>query len=528
VSKEKNDIQAQLFVVEFSLFDTVTNSTAFISEKELRADLNFMLFGQYPVKATVEVQQVTSWEKASLFIAGTVKSTENNIPSQLEFYIKEHLEMLYDTSNSKIRNAKAVYTNSKLQQQSSLKNNLALNIRKAKTDMQFQIVSTDLENQRKIVSSIEDELQKANDKTQELQKMINNHCMIERYEEICIPREQCSECVQNISTLLQSQCSVPCTDPVKIVEIVGYKMESRYKFVPRVICKTRKRCYLSVCITHEECETRSICTRVTYLKVIYEEKEIEDPNRRCTKTCPQESILIPISSECCTLVGCTRKQDDNCTRKNKQCSRSRRIIYKELARSQNANAVILQSYDGAKENETALRLKVEQLRIRKIVDDQRYNDSYKILSESNLAVYLASAAYEKIQNETNIDQFQKFQTSRNAKPMFDSLKIKSMTFNATLVSDSPKVLQMVVVGNIESDRFTFAQTIAVDFNILEGSLRNAAAEIVKDTISGHKSKRSLRSRHESTEQSNINHYKFQGKCTDLQNIIESNPKTAQL
>jgi len=521
VSKKKYDIQAQLFVVEFSLFDTVTNSTAFINQNELKADLSLMLFDQYPVMATVDVKQVTTWEKASLFIVGTLKNTEKNIPSLLEIYIKEHLKMLYNTFDAKIKNAKAVYSKSKLLQQSYLKNNIAVNNRKAKTDMQYRLASIELENQTKTVSSIEAELQKASDKIKELQKMIDNHCMIERCEEICIPQEQCTECVQNISTLLQSQCSVPCTDPVKIVEIVGYKMDSRYEYVPRVICKTRKRCYFSVCITHEECETRSVCIRVTFLKAIYEEKEVVDPNRRCTKSCPRESVIIPVSSKCCSLVGCTRKQDDNCTRKNEECSISRSIIYNQLMSSQNNSTNILQKYDEAKENETALRLKVEQLRVRKIVNDQRHNDSYKVLSESNEAVDIASAAYEKIKTETNVAQFQKFQKSRNAKPIFDSLEIKSMTFNATLVSDSPKVLQMIVIGNIKGDQFTFSQIVTVDFNRLEGSLRNAAVEISEDSILGNNNQsRSLRSRREDTEQSNTNYYKFQTKCTELQNVIE--------
>ena len=523
VSKEKYEIQAQLFVVKFSLFDTVSSSTAFINEKVLKADLNLLLFGQYPAMATVIVKQVTSWEKASLSVAGELKNTVNNIPLKLELYIKEHLEMLYNRSIVKINNAKAVYRNSKLQQGFSLKNHLKMNISKGLTDMQFQLASIDLENQTKIVGSIESELQKANNKTQALQRMINDICMIEKCDEICIPREQCSTCVQDVSTLLQSQCNVPCTDPVKLVVTVGYVMAYRYEFVPREFCKAKLSCSVSRCSTKLECETRSVCIRVSYTNAIYEEKEVPvDPSHRCTRPCPLESVTIPVSSECCAPVGCTREQDDNCTRRNEQCSRSRRIIYSELARTQNANAIILQRYDEAKENETAFRLRVEQLRVRKNIVDQRYNDSYKVLLESNLAVDLATAAYEKIQNESNIDQFQKFQASRNARPIFDSLKIKSMAFNATLVSDSPKVLQMLMSGNIEGSKFTFSQAVTVDFNSLEGSLRDAAIDISEDVILAHnsQSKRSLRTQRQTTEQSNTTYFKFQMKCTDLQNIME--------
>ena len=525
VSKKNYEIQAQLFNIQFSLFDSVASTAAFINEKELRAvDLQLMLFGNFPANVNIKVEQVDSWDKASLYVVGKLIDNENNIPAKLESYIEEYLELLYNRFISKFKNAEAVFNNSILQQQLSENNQQNINNSKNLTDRLYQEASTNLENQAKIVDSIEDELQNANNQTRELQKMIDNLCTIRKCDEICIPQKKCEKCKQNVSTLLQSQCNIPCTDIVNISVIVGYKMECEYRYIPGEFCTTRQDCSYNQCVTREKCEIRSVCRKVYFEKEVYGEIKDNNTNRLCTKPCPKESVNIQLQSECCASVGCTRQQNDNCTRDNEKCDRERGKVYSELLESQNNNALLLQRLDEAKESETGLRLKVQQFRVRKSNIDQRYNESIKASTESKLAVHLASSAYKKLQKVNNVDLqiFQNFQTSRNSQLVFDSLKIKSMTFNATLVSNSPKVLQMLVAGSIEDSNFTFSQTITVDFNRLETSLRDAASKISEDTLLVHnyQSPRSSRSQREIEAQSNMNYYTYQVKCTDLQNVID--------
>jgi len=83
---------------------------------------------------------------------------------------------------------------------------------------------------------------------------------------------------------------------------------------------------------------------------------------------------------------------------------------------------------------------------------------------------------------------------------------------------------MFVTGIIENSEFSFTQAVTVDFNRLEGSLRDAAVEISEESIlnQNYRLRRSLRYQRENEINSNKdnNYYQFQMKCTDLQNAIE--------
>ena len=526
VSKEKYKIEAKLFSVKLSIFDAITNTMAFINEHELTASFSMMLFNMYPILATIKVEQTDSWEKASLFITGDFNNTANNIPSKLEFYIKDYLEILYNRSVVNTRNAELVYNNSLMQQTSSIENHENVNKSKALTDMLYQKAFVDLNNQLNAVNNIEVELQDASEETLNLQRMIDNLCTIRQCEEICSTMPQCNACSQDVGTLLQSQCSVSCTERITVTRFLGYRTRYRYVFVWRTFCGSFELCFLFWCFRLPICTIRGVCVSTSYMEPQFEEVEVgidELGSIACTRPCPAEYIIAPVMSTCCGDVGCTPMQDDNCASENDECRSRRGTVYSELARAQNANAEALERYDDAKEQETALRLRLAQLSVRKNNIDQKYNESTEILSEANLAVELASTAYNKVQNESNLDQFKTFKTSRYERPMFELLKIKHVTFNTTLISESPKVLQMLVTGSIKDSQFNFTQAITVDFNRLEGSLRDGAIEISEESIlnQDHRLRRSLRYRRESEKNLNADkYYQFQVKCTDLQNVIE--------
>ena len=513
-SKENFDITANLFNVQISIFDTVVNTMASINSNKLSANFAMEFYGRYLTKVALTIQQTSSWNEASIVLQGRFLEAVNNIPSMLEGYITEHLHSLYTRSLSRVRNAEVVYNKSLSRQMSATENHNRINNSKASTDALFRITSENLLDQQNVVSNISDELAEANEEIQELQSMIDSVCMITRCEEIRVPHEECNSCEQNVNTLIQGMCRVPCQKTVAIKVINRYQWVSRWEYLPRRICVNRYRCRFS-CHAVITCAFRSICVRVPYEVPVYDYR-IVTVDDVCDRPCPTNLIQAPVMAQCCAPVGCAEcMQDYTCANNNEQCRSTRNIIYENLSNEQATAGALLQRLDEETEKEAALKLELARLTVRKNSMNRRFAESQESLSDANMAVELASEIYEKIHNTTNVDQLEKLQDTEN-----NPIKVTSVLFNTTIISESPSVLLLAVTGNVQHLRFNFSHKVTVDFNRLELSLREAAIEITDSSIigGGYRSKRSLRYKRQTD--GGDNELKFQARCTNLENLIQ--------
>ena len=518
-SEEYFDIIARLFNVRISIFDTTVNTMASIDSDKLGANFVTELYGKYLTEVSLTMQQTSSWNGASLLLQGRFMDAVNNIPSMLEDYITEHLHSLYTRSLIRVRNAEVVYNNSLSRQVSATENYNEINNSKVLTDELFQTTSESLQNQQNLVSNVSDELAESSEEIQELQSMINNVCMINRCEEICVPHEECSTCEQNVNTLIQGRCRVSCQRPVTIRVVSRYAYRSRWQYVRRRVCRRRFFCFFILCSRLRWCSVRSVCARVETLEPVFQNR-IVTVNDVCDRPCPANLIQAPVMAQCCAPVGCAeRTQDYTCANNNEQCRSTRNIIYENLSNEQANAAALLQRLDEENEKEATLKLKLAQLTVRKNNMDRRFAESQESLADANMAVKLTSDMYDKIHNATNLDQLARLQDTEN-----NPIQVTSAVFNTTMISESPSVLLLVVTGNVQHLGYSFSHEVTVDFNRLELSLREAAVEITDTSIigGGYRSKRSLRYGRQTEDGNthNANELQFQARCTNLENLIQ--------
>ena len=513
-SKEKYEIAANLFNVQISIFDTMVNTMASINSNKLSTNFVMELYGKYPVEVALTVQQTSSWNEALIRIQGRFLDVVNTIPSWLEEYITEHLHSLYNRSLIRVRNAEVVYNKSLSQQLSATESYNKINNSKVSTDTLYQTVSENLIDQQNVVSNISDELADANEEIQELQSMIDSVCMITSCEEICVPHEECTSCEQNVNTLIQGRCRVECQRSITVKVVARYERVSRWVFVARRGCGITIRCGF-FCRRGFLCLFRSVCVRISYLKPVFEYRRVLVDDV-CDRPCPTNLIQAPVMAQCCAPVGCAeRMQDYTCANNNEQCRSTRNVIYENLSNEQAAAGTLLQRLDEETEKEAALKLELARLTVRKNNMNRRFSESQESLSDANMAVELASEMYKKIHNATNLDQLEKLQDTEN-----NPINVTSVLFNTTIISESPSVLLLAVTGNVQHLGYNFSYKITIDFNRLELSLREAAAEITDSSIigGGYHSKRSLRYKRQTD--GGDNELQFQARCTNLENLIQ--------
>ena len=524
-SGETYDIRSQLLNIQFSIFDTVVNSTAFIDKHKLTSKFLINLYNKYPTEVKITVSQVSSWDQSSISVHGTYMHLPHNIPSKLASYINVYLSTVHTRALMKIKNAESVYDNALSQQLSATETFMQQNSSKFLNDLMYQAVSDELNDQVILVRNITDELQEANEDVRELRERIDNICMIQTCEEICVPSLNCTSCERQVSALIQGDCTVECEESVTVTEVVRYELKYRWEYIPRRYCGFRVRCLLWIlppCFVSVGCRTRGVCVRLSYLEPIFETRTFT-VRTLCTRPCPANLIEAPVMDECCANVGCERYQQNRaCASENEQCSAIRNRIYGQLASEQDAAAVLLRRYDEANERETALKLQLAQLNIRKNNIDKRFNESEESLADAMSAVELASSTYEKIRKISKLDQLERLKKTMDNISSFDVVNITNVTFNTVIISESPTILQLHFNGDIAHIGYTFFQKITVDFDRLEMSLREAAIAITENSILNKTthSKRSSKYRRQDNQPSDGNYLHFQAKCTDLQNIIE--------
>ena len=519
-SNENYEVIAELFNVQISLFDTVVNTRALISSGEVNAIFSIELYGKYLTETTLTMQQTTK-NRASIVIQGRFLDDTNNIPSILERFITERLHSLYTRALIRVRNAEIVNNKSLSQQVSATEYlNKMTNI-KSLTDALFQSASEKLNDQEKLVRNISDDLSIANEEVQELQNMMNNVCKFQKCEKICIPREKCQQCLNAVKAPYQEKCQRTQKFP-KLISVISYYTDFRFEYKWKRFCAFKSVCKWKLCKKLTICAHLPTITLVKYRKLKFLSKVIY-PVKIITFPCILNMATVPLVTKCCALVGCEmHKEDDTCANKNKQCHTTKKKIYGTLSNEQAITAELLQRSDRENEKEASLRLELAQLTVRKSNTDRRVAEGQESLADANKAVELTSASYSKIRNATNLDQLQRLRAKRDAtSSQFNTIKITSVSFNTTIVSESPTVLILNVTGNIDHVGYNFSQELVVDFARLHISLRRAAIKITENLIINDldHSKKSLRYRHQTSETGD-NSLLFQDKCADLHNLNE--------
>ena len=522
-SKDNPLLNVQLFNIQISLFDIIFNTTATINLQRLEFTELVNLFNKYPTQLTGTIEQTNNWENAQIAVHGEFSDIFDNIPELLCNQINSYVEIVSNRSHSRVRNAKIVYENAKAQhavaRMVNREREAALN------DSRFLVQQTEDELVviRSMIDSISSVLETANDEVRVLLEQIDELCTIVECPDICIPQRVCKDCERNATALIQGTCSYNCTRKENVTVIVDYVQELVWAFRPVNYCWML--CYCNprnfFCTTNELCETVILCTSEYVSKAIVEIRQVEVADV-CMGPCSETIIQAPVTTQCCANLGCARQEQDViCVNQNRECQAIRNLVYQNLAEEQRNATLLLRSLDEARVLERATSFRLMRHEARYNLTRIQYVESKSLLSETKEALNITETSFKAVKRENQLDLLEQVvNTSACSSTGASYLEIKAVSFNTTVITQSPMVLAVTIEMNITSRGKVVSETILMDFNRFPMSLRQAAVIITENVILNQR----LLSKRHSRNAVNIsdmeeNHIHFQSRCADIDNIL---------
>ena len=521
-SRNTEQLKARLFNVKASLFDTTFNSMATIDNSELRFTKVINLYNRYPTEMMGSIEQTSDWNSASLDIFGNFEKTSSNVPELLCNQIEAYTEILYKRSQFRIQNAEIVFNRTKSQFAAAEMTHMEREIAKNESSNQILQAQRELMRINGIIQSISSELENANNEVTSLMNQINELCITMECPEICIPRRVCEDCMRDVGTLIQGTCTFSCTRTETVTEITGGRYEYRWEYLPvqqcYYACYCIRRGWSFRCYARFKCSTVYICSLVAFYTPIVEQVTREVPSV-CNEPCSAVGVRAPIMAQCCANVGCSRReQDTNCLRQNQLCENTRNAVYENLAEEQRNATVILQSLDEARANQRAVLLRLMRYEANYNFTERQFNESLQALDGARAALDIATSSFDRIKRETKLDLLENIQNVGVCRLPSSYFELRSVSFTATIVTESPTILPLDITMFFPSSNRTVTETVNLDFYRFNMSLQQAAVIVTNLILNQRLSKRHTRNAvNISTEDENYLH--FQSRCTDIENIL---------
>ena len=517
-SRNTDQLKARLFNVKASLFDTTFNFMATIDENELRFNKSINLYDKYPTQVTGRIEQTDDLNSASVELFGKFEEISNNVPELLCNQIEAYIETLYERSLSRVQNAEVVLnrtrsrfaaaemTHTEREQAKNESSNLILQTRR-----ELMRINSDIQ-------SISNQLDNANDEIRNLTSQINELCTTMECPEICIPERVCEDCVRDVGALMQGTCRVDCNRTETVTEITGYRTEYRWEYIPEERCEYDCTCGYPRCYAYTYCYAVFICSLVYFEYPIVEEVTKQVPSV-CNEPCSAVGVQAPVMAQCCANVGCARRQQNfGCLRENRRCENTRNAVYENLAEEQRNATRILPLLDEARENERVTMLRLMRYEVNYNFTKRQFNESLQALNEAQAALDFATSSFDRVKRETKLDMLERVQIVSVCRLASSYFKIKSVSFQVTIVTESPTILPLDITMFIPSSNRTVTETVNLDFYRFNMSLQQAAVTVTNLILNQRLSKRHTRNAvNISTVDENYLH--FQSRCTDIENIL---------
>jgi len=523
ISKNMSVLNAELFNLRIALFDVLFNCKANINEEKLEFISTIKLFDKFPTQLTGSIKQANDWNNAPIEVHGRFSNTFGNLPDLLCKQIHQHFEALYSRLQSRVKNAESVYDRARSQYSTVEVTYSKREVAKNDSLSMVQQTEQELNRMKNNVQSISAELENTNDEVRDLMDSINELCTIRECPEVCIPRQVCETCQNDVSTMVQGTCTVACTKQVTVTEVVRTEVRYRWQFVPTRVCYMTCTCRWFRCFTSTDCRTVSICKRVAYNYPITRRRVVDSPSV-CMKPCTEvASQAAPVSAQCCGSVGCSSQQqeeDVNCLSENQECEQARNSVYENLAEEQRNATRLFQSLDVARANVRVTSLRLMRYKARYNLAETQFNESKVAYDEARTTLEIATTSLSEVRHELQLDLLEKVRNGSICGNTAPYIKIQSVSFNSLIITESPMVIPLDVAIVIPSSNKTITETVVMDFIRFNMSLQQVASTITEKVILNrkHLSKRFSRNiiNDSKTDQNELH---FQSRCTDIKNIL---------
>ena len=519
-SKDHNHLKAVLPNIRVSLFDTTFKSDAIVNEERLTFSRIVKLFNKYRVKLSGRINQMDNWENIAIEVQGIFLNNQDNIPKLLCYKMEMYIDILHNRSQVEMSNAEAVYNRAISQ---FIKANVTYykysSIKNQSSD-QVKQIEEEYKRVHNTLNLLNEKLNKAGDEVKNLQKDIDDLCIIKQCPEVCIPQQICEECRRTITVPIQGTCIFECIKAENTTVITGAEEATRYEYTPQEDCSTYPSCQvISTCVSTRKCTINYVSTPVHFIRYKTETRVINVVTN-CEKPCSETVVAAPLTALCCANLTCNdTKQDVECINQNHQCTQTREIVYRNLGEAEKNATEILQSLDEAKRNASVIKLRLQRSKVNYKFAENKFNESKRAYADAASKLEIATVVFEAVRNELQLTKLEEVKSSTACgivSPSF--LEIKSVSFATTIITESPTILPVDVLLHIVSENTTVTETLYVDFNNVDASLKQGAVAIIEKLVLSRSTRHSRNVINGSAP--NENELYFQRKCVDVKNIIE--------
>ena len=532
ISTNTYELLAKLFQLRVSILNTTLTVEATIDQTGLYFNDAARIFGGYSVVLTGHVAQSADWNEALLHIFGRMQGEFTDaLQQEVEKYFNFFVNRYQERTESSRLNLQRAQEQLDAIQNTNMNNYISFN--RSQSDYNDSLFAFFIANQT--LQSIQDMVDQASEDVTDLRMRLDNLCTIKVCPEQCIPAVKCKTCSTNVTTPIQDTCTVTCTKYRQVKRHTGYRSVYKWGWFKVERCKSLCICFFWNCRTNTQCKIVSVCKRYLAMEPVYE--TVSEPySAICQKPCQRGSETSTIEASCCASVGCNGGDSENgneegssipdpiCINMNKMCERTRQVIFDALEAAEDNSATLLNELQDANRNVSIASLRVMRYMATLITSETLLGQSSKALEETQMIHQIAESAYQQVLSDNgDIQIFIDLSKTTNSTMFID---ISTITFNITIVTESPTSLLLDVSYHVPLLNLTSTTQVIVDFKMAEISLRNAAVFIVESIfLSRSRSSRSIKiarqaSANGTAEPVDSNQAYFEQKCTELQNLQE--------
>ena len=533
ISTNTNQVLGKLFQLKVFVLGATLTVEATIDQTGLYFTDSTKIFGMYPVVLAGYIAQTDKWNEAPLNIFGKMQSEftivlQEEVEIYFNFFINKYQER---TESSRLSLQRAQEQLNAIQI-TNMNNYLLFN--RSQNDYNDALTILFIANQT--LQSIQDRVDQAGEELTDIRMRLDDLCTIRTCPEQCIPTVECKTCVTNVTTPIQDICTITCTKFRQVKRLTGYKHVYRWGWFKVTRCRSSCICWLWFCKTERWCKTVSICKRYLAMEAVYE--TVDEPySTTCEEPCQKGSETDTIEARCCGSVGCNGNTsagdgnqrgsgipDPNCVSMNKRCEKTRQLIFDALEAAEDTSATLLRELQEANRNVTIASLRVMRSMAMLATSETLFNQSSRALEEAQRIHQIAESAHQQVVSDNgNIQVFIDLMNNTNSTMEIDIINV---TFNVTIITESPTTLPLDVSYHVPLLNHTSTRRVNVDFQRIDLSLRNTAVTIVEGIfLANGRSRRSTKIARQantngSEEQADSNQSYFEEKCSEIKNLQE--------
>lgn len=532
ISTNTNRVLAKLFQLRVFVLGATLTVEATIDQRGLYFTDMTKVFGMYPAVLAGYTAQTNKWNEAPLNIFGKMQSEftlvlQREVEIYFNFFIKKYQDRI-ESSRLSLQRAQEQLSAIQI---TNMNNYLLFN--RSQNDYNDALSILFIANQT--LQSIQDRVDQAGEELTNIRMRLDDLCTIRTCPEQCIPTVECKTCVTNVTTPIQDICTVTCTKFRQVKRLTGYRKVYRWGWFKVTRCKSSCICWLWFCKTERQCRTVFICKRYLAMEAVYE--TVDEPySTTCEEPCQKGSTTDTIEARCCGSVGCNGNAsaskdgnqrgsgipDPNCVSMNKRCEKTRQLIFDALEAAEDTSAALLRELQEANRNVTIAGLRVMRSMARLATSETLFNQSSRALEEAERIYQIAESAHQRVVSDNG--DIQVFIDLMNNTNSIMEIDIFNITFNVTIITESPTTLPLDVSYHVLLLNHTSTRRVNVDFQRIDISLRNAAVTIVEGIfLANGRSRRSAKIARQantngSEEQVDSSQSYFEEKCSEIKNL----------